>query len=150
MPWVLVRYVFTTEQTRQIRYQDGAIYMWISSAIWVLSQILPNVPLSDQTDTTTMHTLGGVVAAVLFMYAVRVYKIRFETWWQPWIGLFLFASGLGILNELFEFFLQSVGWPDIVGGDEWWDLAANTFGAFVAYGLAVVIKFVKSVSPTHF
>lgn len=109
--------------------------MWLASFLWLISQVVPDIGISDQTDTFSMHTIGGVVAALLYVYALKTYKIKLEAWWQPWVGLFLFASGLGVLNELFEFFLYGLGVPGVVGGDEWWDLAANTLGSFVAFAL---------------
>lgn len=135
MPWVLVRYVFVTKKTRNLSYRTNAEYMWLASGIWVLSQLAPRVSIYGQTDTFLMHTLGGVLAAILYVYAIKCYKVEFETTWQLWIGLFLFVSALGVLNELFEFFLSSIGVPGVVGGDEWWDLTANTLGSFAAYGL---------------
>lgn len=134
VPWLLVRYVFATKQTKNLAYRTYAPYLVAASALWVLSFLLPNVPISSETDSFTMHSLGGMVAAVLFVYTVKSYDIRFEAMWQVWVGLYLFTSGLGVLNELAEFFLTKTNVEPIVGGDEWWDLLANTLGAFVAFG----------------
>ena len=97
---------------------------------------MPNVPVSDQTDSTSMHFLGGVVAALLFIYTIKVYKFRFVESWQTWVALYLFVSGLGVLNELFELFLDStiIDLP-LTETDTWWDLLANTAGAFTAYAV---------------
>lgn len=140
VPWILVRYVFSTSKTRNLPYAQNAAYLWLAAGLWMLSQVLPEVPISNQTDTFTMHTVGGVLAAVLYIYAVKCYQIKFDEWWQSWIGLFLFVSAVGVLNELFEFFLSGIGWPGVVGGDTWWDLSANTLGSFVAFGLIKIFK----------
>jgi glycopeptide antibiotics resistance protein len=143
MPWVLVRYVFVTKKTSKLNYRANAEYLWLAAGVWVLSQLLPRVSIYGQTDTFIMHTLGGVVAAILFVYTIKSYKIEFEATWQLWVGLFLFVSALGVLNELFEFFLYAVGVPGVVGGDEWWDLTANTLGSFAAYGGMMIFKKLK-------
>jgi hypothetical protein len=138
MPWVLVRYVFKTSQTKNQKYTEHAKYVWLAVGAWLLSQLLPRVSIAGQTDTFIMHMLGGVVAALLFVYAVKSYGIKFEANWQPWVALFLFASGLGVFNELFEFLINALGLPDVVGGDEWWDLTANTLGSLAGYGAIVL------------
>lgn len=139
-PWFLVRFVFVTSQTRDLPYKNDAVYMWLASAFWLLSQLLPRVDVGGQTDTFVMHALGGFVAALMFVYVVKSYKIKFAQAWQPWVGLFFFVSALGVLNELFEFFLMAIGVPGVVGGDEWWDLTANTLGAYAAYGAIVAAR----------
>jgi hypothetical protein len=140
VPWVLVRYVLTTKDTRSLLYAKHAGYLWAASGLWMASQILPNIPISPETDTFTMHMTGGVVAAVLSLYALKVYRIKLSEWWQLPVTVFLFASALGVLNELFEFLLEAVGVPGVWSGDEWWDLLANTVGAFLAYAVIVIFK----------
>ena len=132
VPWLIVRYAFKTKQTENLPYKKHAAYLLAAALVWWAAMLLPNIPVSGQTDTTTMHFLGGAVAALLFVYAVKSYRIRFVERWQPWISLFLFVSALGVLNELFEFFLSFTQFA-VEGGDEWWDLAANTAGAYAAY-----------------
>lgn len=140
VPWLTVKYIFKTKQTASLPYKKYAWYLVAASAVWLAAMLLPNVPVSPETQTTTMHTLGGVVTAILFMYTVQAYQVKFNAWWQPLLALYFFASGLGVLNELFEFALNKSGVPGVIGGDEWWDLAANTFGAFSAYLLINMLK----------
>lgn len=140
VPWLLVRFVFRTNHTKSLAYKTHAPYLWVAAALWVLAFILPDVHISTQTDTFTMHTIGGVIAALLFVYATKAYKIHFAVWWQAWVGLYLFASGLGVLNELFEFFLDTTKIAPVIGGDEWWDLLANTIGASMGYVALVLLR----------
>jgi hypothetical protein len=142
-PWLIVRFVFKTKQTQNLPYLKHAIYLWAASGAWILSQVLPNIPISVETDTFTMHSMGGVVAAILFLYVLKVYKITFELWWQQWLMLYFFVSGLGVLNELFEFFIDRAGIFKVIGGDEWWDLLANTVGAFVAFTIYKIVSQLK-------
>lgn len=140
VPWLVARYVFKTPTTTNLSYKTHAWYLVAASLAWFAAMTLPNVNISAQTDTTTMHTMGGVVSAILFAYFMAVYKIKFVFWWQTWLALYFFVSGLGVLNELFELFLYKINYISDDGGDTWWDLAANTFGAFTAYLLIYVLK----------
>lgn len=143
VPWWLVRYVFVTEATRTLPYRRYAEYLWVASAVWLLSQVLPNVPVSPETDSSTMHFLGGVAAAILYLYTLKVYKLRLGRGWELWVGLFLFVSALGVLNELFEFIGYKVGFmpvPDTMGRfDTWWDLVANTTGSLLTLAITRLI-----------
>lgn len=143
VPWLIVRFVFKTPQTAKLAYKKHAWYLIGASAVWIAAMVLPNIAVSPETQTTTMHTLGGVVAAILFFYTLQVYGIKFKLWWQPILGLFFFASGLGVLNELLEFAMKRWGVPGVVGGDEWWDLTANTFGAYATYLVYLLINMFK-------
>lgn len=141
VPWLLVRYVFATEVTRKLTYRIHALYLVVAAILWELAMVLPNIPVSPETDSFTMHATGGMVAVVLAAYTVAVYNIRLKPWWLEVVGLYFFVSGLGVLNELFEFFLTASGIVFIPNGDTWWDLLANTVGATLAY---IVFKIVQT------
>ena len=68
------------------------------------------------------HTMGGVVAFVMFFLVVRV-------------------TALGVANELLEFFLQQT--TGIIFNDDifdtWLDLFSNTNGALLAGGLLTML-----------
>ena len=137
VPWLLVRYVFATEATRHLPYRQHAWYLWLASSVWVASQLLPEVPVAPaETSSFTMHFCGGVAATILYLYTLKVYKLQLVHIWQLWVGLFLFVSALGVLNELFEFAGYRTGLmpPDTTTMvftpiDTWWDLMANTTGS---------------------
>lgn len=138
-PWLIVRYVLATEQSKRFSYKQAAPYLFAATAIWMLALALPNVAITDQTDTTTMHTLGGVVASILFFFAAKAYGVPFKAWWQEPLALYFFVSGLGILNELLELFMYQTGILVIPvhQNDTWWDLLANTTGATIGYLIAL-------------
>lgn len=150
VPWLVVRFIFTTDKTKKIPYLKHARFLLVASAAWFLSQWLPNIPVSPETDTFTMHAMGGVVSTILFIYITKVYEITFKYWWQSWLMLYFFVSGLGVLNELFEFFIDRVGIHEVVGGDEWWDLLANTVGGFVAFGVYKTLFKSKESTKSEF
>lgn len=140
LPWYLARYVFVTSKTKNLPYRQLAPYLWLCSGLWVVSQIVPNVPISPETDTFSMHFIGGVVATILFLFVIRAYDLKFNHQWQLWLGLYLFVSALGVANELFEFFLDESGLMPMPNTDTWWDLTANTLGAFMALALARLFR----------
>jgi VanZ family protein len=141
-PWVAVRYVFSTPQSKQFSYRQSIPYLWTAAALWVASVYVPNVPVTDQSNSFSMHFLGGIIAGILFFFVRKAYKVHFSQWWQEPLMLYFFASGLGVLNELFELFLDQSGIlvVEVHRNDTWWDLTANTLGAFLAYLLALVYR----------
>lgn len=136
-PWLLVRYVFATPHTRDLPFSKHIGYILAAVALWLVALRMPEIPMPE-TDTFSMHMMGGVVAAVLFVYATKVYNLKWEAWWQAWVGLFFFVSTLGVVNELFELLLNRLNYPGMILGDERWDLLANTIGALVAFSVLQV------------
>lgn len=141
VPWLLVRYVFTTKETKKLPYKQHAPYLWAAAIVWWLALVLPNPPWQE-TDTFTMHATGGAVAIILFFYATAAYKITFANVWLALAAAYFFASGLGVLNELLEFTLDKFVY-EISNYDTWWDLVANTFGAFVAFAVFRLVPVLK-------
>lgn len=143
VPWLITRYVFTTSVSKQMGYKRAAPYLLTASLLWAIDFALPDFPLfGGATDTFVMHTGGGVVAAILFWYAVSAYTLKCTLWWQEPLFLYLFVSGLGVMNELLEFFLHQTGYLPDSGGDTWWDLTANTLGAGLAF---LIVRLARSV-----
>lgn len=140
VPWLLVRFVFATKVSSRLAYKTNAGYLVAAVVAWWLSFVVPHIPISPETDTFSMHLMGGVVAALLFAYAAKAYGVKWQAWWQPWVGLFFFVSGLGVLNELFELLLNRLHYPGMILGDERWDLLANTIGALVMFSFLGFLK----------
>lgn len=140
IPWLLVRYVCVTEQTKRLPYRMHAAYLWLAALLWISAFFVPNIPITSESTTFGQHAVGGAVATVLFLYVTRVYNLSFRYWWQPWLAVYFFASGLGVANELFELLVTASGYIWIDGSDVWWDLLANTVGALVAYGLSLIFR----------
>lgn len=109
---------------------------------------LPVIHINDQTQTFGMHTMGGVVACILFYFVLRAYKLHFRDWWQKPLMLFFFASGLGVLNELFELLLNQTGIivEPMHAHDTWWDLTANTFGAATAFIFIEAYRRIRAIN----
>lgn len=107
---------------------------------------LPVIHINDQTQTFGMHSFGGIVACILFYFVVKAYGLKFAGWWQKPLMLYFFASGLGVLNELFELFLDQIGiiTEPMHPNDTWWDLTANTLGAATAYIVIETYRHIRS------
>lgn len=82
------------------------------------------------------HAIGGGMAAtLLYVYLLKTYGINYS-WRVELVLLYGFVSGLGVINELAEYageFVIRVGLFSWDSHDTWRDLAANTFGAVVAW-----------------
>ena len=140
VPWLAVHLVFATPRSRQLSYRQAAPYLLASTGLWLAALFLPNLPISPDTTTFTMHFTGGVVTSVLFLFACRAYGLKFHYAWQGWLLLFAFVSALGVLNELLEFFLDEFAIMPAPNTDTWWDLLANTLGAFSSLAIWRIIS----------
>lgn len=140
-PWVVVRYIFVTDASQRVTYRRAAPYLVAAALLWAGAVLLPRVPVGGgATDTFLLHTGGGVVAAILFWFVAHTYRLRFLKWWQEPLLLYFFAAGLGVVNELFEFWLSQNGWLPDKGGDTWWDLTANTLGVGLAFLVVLALR----------
>lgn len=128
VPWLLVRHVFKTQVSVNTSYAEALPYLGSASAMWLLGFILPNIPLTPESQSTTLHAAGGVVAGLLAAYALKAYGMRFARFWQPVLFFFAFACVLGVLNELLELGVNVSGLAYIHNVDTNWDLVANTIG----------------------
>lgn len=133
MPWLVVRFVLSTKISRKISYRKAAPYLLVAAGVWAIGFWLPNIPVTIQSDSFSLHTAGGVAAGILWMFILKAYGIRFGTWWHAPLSLYAFVSSLGVLNELFEVLLNLTGWENIYNLDAQWDLVANTFGAGLVF-----------------
>lgn len=142
VPWLAVKYVFATKESRQFGYRQAAPYLWSAAVLWVVAMNLPVVPINNQTDTFGMHFTGGIVACILYFFAVKAYGWRFSAGWHAPVILYFFVSGLGVANELFENLLwqTNILVVPMSPTDTWWDLTANTLGASVAFAVAYLFR----------
>lgn len=58
------------------------------------------------------------------------------------ILLFAWVSTLGVANKLIEFMLFKSGLMVLDMSDAYWDLFANTLGAFTLYFVILLIKYI--------
>lgn len=105
----------------------------LAGSIFFLSFFVPNIHISNETETFQQHFIGGgVFCTILFFYLAGIFKIKYNLL-LGLIYIFLFTSALGAANELLEFSLQKLGIFDISMKDTSWDLVANTSGAISSF-----------------
>jgi hypothetical protein len=107
--------------------------MYFAALLMVVSVFLPDIHISNQTQTFQQHFVGGgMYTTCLFMYAKHLFG-----WRLPWYGevvvLFTWVSTLGVAVELLEFLTTQIGITHLANADTDWDLLANTLGAFTLF-----------------
>lgn len=117
--------------------------LFVACFLFLISWYLPS-PLIDGRDTafTTHFIGGGLFCGLLWLYLKDNLEINLSPFWEV-VSLYFLVSGLGVANELFEWFTVQVHLSDLNPSDTWWDLVANTTGAllfWVIYYLSCKIK----------
>jgi len=121
LPSLLKKFGGHEPGSRQLLAAAGLLYF--------VSIYLPS-PLIDGFDTkfVTHFVGGGVFSGLLWLYLIRNLGLKMKPWLEL-ASLYFLVSGLGVANELFEFFLASTGIMYIPSWDTWWDFLANSLGA---------------------
>jgi hypothetical protein len=114
-----------------------------ASIVFFLSLFLPSPLIHGQNTNFATHFVGGGIFTGLIWLFMKL-NLKFKAnWLIELASLYLLVSGLGVANELFEFFANGVGLLHIPANDTWWDLFANTVGAgtfWAAYRLFIIRK----------
>jgi hypothetical protein len=102
----------------------------LASIMLFLSVLLPSPLIHGQNTNFVTHFVGGG----LFTGFIWLYLKNYVGWNGNWLAelttLYFLVCGLGVANELMEFALNGAGIIHIPSNDTWWDLFANTLGAF--------------------
>lgn len=69
---------------------------------------------------------------LLYVYAKHLFAWKFN-WITDLLLLFAWVSSFGVANKLLEFALAESNLMTLDMSDAYWDLLANTIGAYVAY-----------------
>ena len=110
----------------------------LAAFLFLLSFYLPDVGISSETTTFQQHFVGGgVYSALLYIYVQQLFpgRLQFRSWAINGFYLFAWVSALGVINKLLEFGLLKTGLMRLDTSDAYWDLLANTLGAFATYCL---------------
>jgi hypothetical protein len=121
-------------------YSLKDFWPWIFGAVLVglIGSALSNV-YDDKFGNFLLHASGGISSVLLFIYLFKTLHLSFR-WQITTLLLFAFVCTLGVLNELAEYMIESLGLGTLSFDthDTWRDLVANTAGAIIAwmiYGL---------------
>ena len=133
-------YSFYSKKPMQIRPYDIGIGLLLF-VLYFGSFLLPDVHISQETSTFQLHFVGGgIVSFVIYSHIKHVLGLK-PIWWRDIAALYSFVSALGVANELLEFAITKLGIVQISGTDVWWDLAANTSGAFCGLVIYKVVGY---------
>lgn len=122
--------------------------LFSACALYAISWYLPS-PLVDGANTQfTTHFLGGgVFCGLIWLYVKR--NLHWNApWWLEATSLYATVCTLGVTNELFEFALWRLNITGLSGGDTWWDLVANTLGAFTFWIIYTISHRTKRTKRT--
>lgn len=115
----------------------------VAAVLFFISFYLPDVHISSQTTTFQQHLIGGgAYSALLYMYAKKFLGWKFN-WLIDSLVLFAWVSALGVANKLLEFALAESHLMVLDMGDAYWDLLANTVGAYLAYAAIRLVSVVR-------
>ena len=146
LPWLFIRFLNrVTGRVRQVGKFPYLPHAWLlgaAGAAWFWSIQLWNLPVTPDSQSTTIHLMGGAIVAP----ALLAYLIRGFGWSWPkragdrFLLLFAFVNAFGILNEIAELVLNSVGSPTIYTRDTWWDLGTGAAGAVIAFAVMELFR----------
>ncbi len=108
--------------------------------------VLPQLIYNENLGNFLLHFLGGgVVTSIIFEYIKLNLKIKISIITQLAL-LFFLISGLGCLNEMMEFLLDTLTNKQYSYSrlDTWKDILANTLGVYIGFLALSAIKYLKS------
>jgi hypothetical protein len=116
----------------------------IAAVLFYFSFYLPDIHISPETTTFQQHLVGGgMYSGVLYLYAKRLFHWNFSGIGDI-VMLFAWVSSLGVINKLLEFALAKSNLMILDMSDAYWDLLANTLGAYLVYLILMVVGFIFS------
>lgn len=125
-------------ERKPVRTSIWRYWAWIAAAVAIqlLATVLSLV-IGGKVGNLILHGVGGgVVATFIFFYLTHTFNVR-VVWRVELVLLFVFASTLGVLNELAEY-LGQLTTPLIFSADihdTWRDFVANSTGAILSWAL---------------
>lgn len=130
---------------REPNIDSNIIYLFFASILPLLWILVPKEIVAVREVNFIQHSVGGGVAVgFVCIYLIKSLKEKY-----PLLGrfpvqiilLYALVSSLGVANELLEFSLDilKVGVFSSDRYDTWYDLVANTCGAFVIFFLFLPI-----------
>lgn len=92
-----------------------------------------------------LHSSGGAASTLLFIYLFKTLRLSFN-WRLTTLFLLGFVCTLGVLNELMEYFLETLGYGPFSFDphDTWRDLLANTMGMLATWIIYLVATWTRT------
>jgi Na+/melibiose symporter-like transporter len=143
VPWVITR-ILRTDASVKFPYWPHCWWLWGAAFTWFAAIQLPDIPISSETTSTTVHLLGGaLIGPLLFAYFTKAYDIKkHEKRWVRYLLVYSAVGGLfGLSNEILEFFLVKLHIMSIDITDTSWDIVENFVGLTVTFIVAEVVGY---------
>lgn len=141
LPQLLIKFIFKeTVWDKRVRL---LLYAAVLPMFWFLS--IPQELQKIREMNFIQHALGGVSVGLISLYFISIFSeklgvagspmIVFKKFWFQALFVFVCVSAFGVANELLEFLLDwaGIGIFSADRYDVWFDLTANTLGAFVVF-----------------
>jgi hypothetical protein len=123
--------------------RSNPLWAYLAALFIVVSVLLPDIHISNQTHTFQQHFVGGgMYAACLFMYVKRLLNWELH-WVAEVLVVFAWVSAFGVAVELLEFLATQAGIVRLANADTDWDLLANTLGSFTVLFLYRLLRILK-------
>ncbi|MEO5927478.1 MAG: hypothetical protein ABIO72_02125 [Patescibacteria group bacterium] len=124
--------------------RDGILL--VACVLYFISWQLPSPLIHGHNTSFTTHLIGGGVFTGLLWLSVKKQMNWKMTWLIEAMSLFACVCMLGVTNELFELATVELHLTRLTGTDTWWDLFANTLGAFIFWIFYRIVLCVKRPS----
>jgi len=130
--------------TKEVKIDKSIIYLFFAFCLPLIWVFLPKEVVTLREVNFIQHAVGGGVAvSFVAIYLIKNFRQKFEIFDYflfQLVFVFALVSMLGVINELFEFVLDTykIGVFSSDRYDTWYDLVANTSGAmslFLIYSL---------------
>jgi len=152
LPWLAVRLLGKLRgnaTASTLPYTRNLYLLWLAAFAWFWAIQLPNIAISSQTESTTMHFIGGcVIAPTLGLYALRGFGVQLTTAGRRISAILASVVIFGIVNEIAEYKLDAIKPDSVETSDTAWDLGTNLVGALVAIvAVELFLRWRKQPAP---
>jgi len=111
----------------------------ICAILYPIARFLPEPNITSDSITLAQHFVGGgFISALYYIYFIRELKVRLPIF-VYFLVLYAFVSMMGVTNELLEFTATRLHLYSLDGTDTWWDLLANTLGAYSIFSIYYLV-----------
>lgn len=140
----LAVYIVARQLTRHWKFAGNRWILIAACLLFATSLFIPSPQIHGEDTEFVTHLLGGgFFVGLLWLYFRPLLGKHF--WYVEVLQLFVFASVLGVANELLELFLYETHLTLEPLTDTSWDLVANTTGILLFYGIYRAIKYGKGL-----
>lgn len=135
IPWIANQTGFKQTNSRT--------WLIIACVLYAISWYLPQPLIQGQNTMFMTHFIGGGFFTTCIWIHLHNQWAGKKSIILEFLSIFALISMLGVANELFELFITQIGLIHLDPSDTWWDLLANTSGAYVLWLMYIIGKSLK-------